>query len=374
MINKMLILGGYGNTGAKIAAQLLRHSRVKLILAGRNKIKAEKLAAQLNQRYGSRRVTAALVDAENFDQLFQTMRQVDLVIVAASVIDNIGKVARAAIEAKVHCIDTLLSSEKKLKDLAALEPEMKKQKIIFVTDAGFHPGLPAAMARYASEYFDELHAAQIYSLLRFNWRNLQFSESTIEEMIDEFEHFKPVVFENGEWKNVGWAFNRRADFSGGFGQVRCSPMFLHELKKISETIPTLTKIGFYVSGFNWFTDNFVLPLLIIGTKILPRQKIGFLKNLFVWSLKKFSAPPFLTFLKLKAEGLQNGKSASMSLEVSHEDGYFLTAAPVVACILQFLNGKISQPGLHFQGLIVEPKSFFADLSNLGIKISKNFSE
>ena len=373
MIKKILILGGYGNTGKWIAELLLRFSQVDLIIAGRNKIKAEKTAAQLNQKYRSPKTTAAVVDAGNYDQLLQALRQVDLVIVAASVVDDIDKVAQAAIEAKVHYLDTLLSSEKKLNELKKLMPEMKKQGVVFVTDGGFHPGLPAAMVRFAKEYFDELHVAQIFSLLRFNWRDLQFSQSTIDEMIDEFEHYKPVIFENGEWKNVGWSFARRADFGEIFGRVRCVPMLLHELNRVTEKISTLTTTGFYVSGFNWFTDNFILPLVMLGVKVLPREKMGFLKKAFIWSLRKFSSPPFRTSLKMEASGLKKSEKTTMTMVIFHEDGYFLTAAPVVACILQLMNRNF-QPGLHFQGMVVEPKSFFADLTKLGIEITMDLPD
>ena len=56
------------------------------------------------------------------------------------------------------------------------------------------------------------------------------------------------------------------------------------------------------------------------------------------------------------------------MEISHSDGYLLTAVPVVACLFQYLDGSVRNPGLHFQANVVEPKRFFRDLQMMGIDV------
>jgi saccharopine dehydrogenase (NAD+, L-lysine-forming) len=58
----------------------------------------------------------------------------------------------------------------------------------------------------------------------------------------------------------------------------------------------------------------------------------------------------------------------LRITLSHEDGYLLTAVPVVACLLQYLKSTIRQPGLWFQANIVEPKEFLEDMKRMGIQV------
>ena len=45
-----------------------------------------------------------------------------------------------------------------------------------------------------------------------------------------------------------------------------------------------------------------------------------------------------------------------------------TAIPVVACLLQYLDGSIRKPGLWLQANIVEPNRFMEDMKRMGIDV------
>ncbi|NUM79023.1 saccharopine dehydrogenase NADP-binding domain-containing protein, partial [candidate division KSB1 bacterium] len=81
---KIVILGGYGNTGSLIAKYLLQETNCALVLAGRNKTKAEQLARELNEQSQSRRVAGAFANAAEVESLKRVFADADMVIVASS--------------------------------------------------------------------------------------------------------------------------------------------------------------------------------------------------------------------------------------------------------------------------------------------------
>ena len=63
-----------------------------------------------------------------------------------------------------------------------------------------------------------------------------------------------------------------------------------------------------------------------------------------------------------------GQPKRFDLTLSHADGYWFTAIPVVASLLQVLDGSARRPGLWFQASIVEPQRLLHDMQRMGIEI------
>ena len=57
------------------------------------------------------------------------------------------------------------------------------------------------------------------------------------------------------------------------------------------------------------------------------------------------------------------------MTIFHADSYVLTAAPAVACLLQYLDGSLQKPGLWRQATLVEPVRFFEDLARMGVRVN-----
>lgn len=362
-----LILGGYGNTGRDVAQLLLQETNTRLVLAGRNQQKADQAAAEFNQIFPGARVTGRAVDASDYDGLQRALDGIDMVVVASSTSEHIETTARAAIHSQVDWMDPQYSTDK-IKSLRSLSQEITQAGCCFITDAGFHPGLPAALVRFAAPKFDQLQAALVSSVIKINWADLDLGGTTMNEFVSEFMSFKPVTFQDKRWVNLGfWSMMKPVWFEFGepFGRQYGIAMDLDEMHSLPDLYPELVDTGFYVGGFNWFVDWIVSPLAVIAMKISPRKGLPLAAKLMGWGLNKFSKPPYGTLLKLDSRGIANGRQTSIEIFVSHPDGYMLTAIPMVACLLQYIDGEIRVPGLWYQALVVEPERFMKDIERLG---------
>jgi len=271
--NRILILGGYGNTGHLIAKFLLKQTDVQIVLAGRNKEKAESCANILNQQFEGTRVTGISLDGSKYSDLVSALQGISLFIAASSTSQFVEVAARACLTAGVDYFDVQFSN-KKVSRLKSLTKEILASGRCFVTDGGFHPGLPATLIRVAGLRLDELICANVGSVISIDWANLEIAESTVVEMAGEFNDFSMLFFRNGNWKKARMDIvvdSLKMDFGAPYGIKECMPMFLEELRNLPTLFPKLKDTGFFVGGFNPVTDYFVLPLIIIILKIAPKK-------------------------------------------------------------------------------------------------------
>ncbi|HET56470.1 MAG TPA: hypothetical protein ENN33_14825 [Ignavibacteria bacterium] len=366
---KILLLGGYGNVGKFLANLILSNTDSSIIIAGRNESKAKKMKDDISFGHDKARIVTEFADASKTGSLINVFNKSDFVINSASTIQFTKNIVDALLQTKKNYIDVLMSSSQKLNFLKAASTEFVKNNQTVITDGGFHPGLPAALIRYTAEQFDKIHSANVGSLLNMDWKFELSSPDTIKEFIYEFKDYDSTAYVNSEWKKLSYKDYKYFDFGKPFGKKPCISMMMEELKELPDKYPSLSETGFYVSGFNWFTDYFVTPLMMVAVKNFSSQKLNPIAKLFKWSIQKFSKPPYKVILQLIVEGIKDEKNQKMKIEVSHEDGYYLTASPVFACLKQYLHGKINKPGLHYQASVINPKIFFDDLKDLGVEVN-----
>ena len=367
----LVLLGGYGNTGREVARLLLEHSDVRLVIAGRNGERAAQAAADWNQRFPGGRARGLAADASDPESLRRLFAGADLVVVASSTSAHTATVARAALEAGLDYMDPHYSTPK-LAVLRGMAPDIEAAGRCFITDAGFHPGLPAALVRFAALSLSPLRSAHVASVIQIDWASLDVSPSTLDELVTEFREYKAMHFIGGRWKSMNWLqmmLPTWVSFDHGFGKRYAMAMFLEELRPLPDLIPGLQETGFYVGGFNWFVDWVVLPIGMGFLWLAPQRSARLVGRMMLWGLTRFTRPPYGTLLRLDARGTQEGAERRFTVSVFHPDGYVLTAAPMVACLLQVLDGTARRPGLHFQALLAEPERMLSDMKRMGVEVT-----
>jgi hypothetical protein len=87
----------------------------------------------------------------------------------------------------------------------------------------------------------------------------------------------------------------------------------------------------------------------------------------MWWAMGQSKPPYKVVLKVEASGYRRGKQVEIDASIEHEDGYELTAIPVVALLKQY--DYIRRPGLHMMGHLADPDCLFQDMERMGAKVT-----
>ena len=82
------------------------------------------------------------------------------------------------------------------------------------------------------------------------------------------------------------------DFGPPFGRRSCVPLPLEEMRALPSLFPTLRRSGFYIAGFNWFTDWIVSPLIMLVLRIWPQRGLTPMGRLLCWSTRAFARPPY----------------------------------------------------------------------------------
>jgi len=223
-----------------------------------------------------------------------------------------------------------------------------------------------------------LVSANLFIFMQPNWKELQISNATKEEFLQELNEMDNRIYLKGKWETQGWNVQRDFDFGGEYDSQTAVPVYLNELGELPSALKnkdSLNELGAYIAGFNFVTIFLVMPICMLLCWLFPKLALKPMSGLFAWSLRQFTSPPFGAVLALDARtGSDDGDTGMhWSIRIAHSDPYLFTAVPAVACVLQLLDGDCSstnnRAGWYRQGLFVEPKRFLADLERLGLDVT-----
>jgi saccharopine dehydrogenase (NAD+, L-lysine-forming) len=117
------------------------------------------------------------------------------VLVAATTTPWARQIAETALETGIDYLDIYFLQEV-YPVLEQMKQRIKQASCCFITQAGFHPGLPAVFIRKGASYFDRYDKAIIAFAMSFHVENAEL----VYELIDAVADYKPEFYQNGKWK------------------------------------------------------------------------------------------------------------------------------------------------------------------------------
>jgi hypothetical protein len=146
---KVLILGGYGTFGGRLARLLADEPRLTLLIAGRSKAKAHAFCDTHLAAAGAR-VEAAAVDRDGDLAATFAALAPDVVVDASGPFQSYGddpyRVVKAALEARAHYMD-LADGADFVRSIAELDAAAKRANVFVLAGMSSFPALTAAAVR-----------------------------------------------------------------------------------------------------------------------------------------------------------------------------------------------------------------------------------
>ena len=375
---KILIIGGYGNFGKRLAASLLEYYDHDLIIAGRSEQKCLAFGKQLEKTFG-KSVGYAVIDVEQSD-LNKLLRELkpDIVVNAAGPYhfkrdsEENYAVAKACISTSSHYVDLADDREFVCNFSAELKQLAKQKRLMLVTGASSVPGLSTAVIDEFLPQFSVLNSIH-YGISPGN--QTERGEATVASILSYVGHsFQTLV--NGFWQSVyGWQNVGRYDFGAPLGKRWMSNCNIPDLSLLPQYYPGLKTVRFQA--------GLELGLLHIGLWCLSWvSRAGRIKHLENYSrpLMKMSEW-FMSwgsdrggmFVELKGAGL-DGRAQSISWQLIAENGVGINVPTISAelVIAQIASGNITpgaMPCVSLFGL----DDFFEVAQRWGIYQKRNMS-
>lgn len=154
-MKKILILGGYGNFGSRISTALAK-ANIAIIIAGRNRNKAESLAQNLSKTYPNCSVEIATFDVKSdLANQLQKLNPTVLINTAGPFQNSDYSVAETCIQYSINYID-LADGRDFVGAISTLNEKAKAKNVLVVSGASTVPALSSAVLEKYKNEFSEI--------------------------------------------------------------------------------------------------------------------------------------------------------------------------------------------------------------------------
>lgn len=379
---KIVVLGGAGEMGRVICTDLAETFKGEIVIAERNRKKAEDFA----KSFRNRRIRGAHIDANEISSFDDELGDANVLINSANYYVNISAM-QGALANGVHYIDLGGLYHMTLKQLK-LDSKFKRKNLLAILGCGSTPGITNIMAGHYAKGFDTIDSIDIQFADRdYTKYNTPFMlPYSLDTLYDEFS-MRPAVFKNKKHiftDPISGSID--VDFPKPIGLKSCFYTLHSEVATIPDTFKDkgITECSFRGGFDKEFVDKikFLIDMgfsskeqiEIEGEKITPRRLSVMLMNRFVPNTNtKFDD---VEFLRVDILGRYKGKSKRIAAYCRAETnkkhnipaGSWDTGVPPSIIAQMIANNKIEKAGVLPSELAVPSELFFSELKRRNMEV------
>lgn len=344
---RVLILGGYGNFGKRIAENLGKaHPGLEIVITGRNLERATRLCADLapgaaqQVRFEPARLD---IDSPSFASELANLAPTIVIHTSGPFQGQDYRVPRACIQAGAHYID-LADGRRYVCDIRALDDEARAKDVLVVSGASSVPGLSSTVIDHFRTEFARLDTID-FAIAPGN--KAEVGEATLKGILSYTGH-PFTALEDGHWRNRrGWMDARRVDFGAVVGRRWLANVDIPDLELFPERYAGVSTVHFQA--------GLELPLLHhCMVAMAGLAKVGLVADWSPWAAAMLKArQPLMAFgtdiggMRIELSGLgQDGQPKRLvwSLCAEHGVGPYI---PTLSAII--LAGKLLRAELVERG-------------------------
>ena len=327
----ILIIGGYGEVGGKIAKLLLQNYPNRIWIAGRNIEKAKDFCVEHKNLV--RPLQLDVSEKVHPEQL----ENVALVIMCLEQKDT--AFAQLCLNEGIIYID-ITASYTFLKKLEALHSLAVQKHSTAIFSVGMAPGLTNLMAMHAARQLSSLEKMHISILLgagdTHGTAAILWILQQLNKPFSSYNNHKVANFTNKrtvKFKKIG----KRSVYQFNFSDQ-------HTLTKHFPSIPIVTRLGFDVEPLNKFVS------FLQKSRIACLLKFNGIQILLASLIQKFKIGSDVCGIQIEAIGTKHHKEVSFTLDFLDRDESLVTAKVAAFIAKELLNNNHPSGAYHIEEL------------------------
>ncbi len=257
MAFRVVVLGGYGHYGGRIAQSLAGDDNMGVVVAGRDAARAAEVAAAIARECG-KRVEFAAIDVLSAEFL-PRLRQLDPSLVVHAGGPFLGRdhaVARAALSAGAHYVD-LADARAFVCGIRAIDDAARARDRLVVSGASSAPGMSSAVVDAFAHEFDALTSIDF----GISAGNQMPQGSATVAAVTSYVGKAFGVWRDGAWKPAyGWQHLRRYRYPPAVGTRWLADCDAPDLELFPDRYPGVQSVR--------FGAGLELPILHFGMWLL----------------------------------------------------------------------------------------------------------
>jgi saccharopine dehydrogenase-like NADP-dependent oxidoreductase len=346
----ILVVGGYGVVGRRIAAQLASRFPDRVLIAGRDERRAEALCRELGHGTRARRI-----DVEN----------------AASIgpaLDGVGTVMTCVAQRELHLLRTSIARGVAYTDIAPrlafwqgaeeMAVEARRTGARIVLGAGLSPGISNMMARQLSKAVGRVDRIETAILLSLGD---EYGPDSLHHVLEAVTQPFNVLEEGRGHEAVPFSRGERIDFPEPLGSRTAYLFPWSDVVYYPKTLGARTSLGRFALEPGWVGGLAALLVRAGARRWLKRP--GFFRGnrRAIDRLKRIYAGHDRFALVVTVEG--SGRVMKMSLAGRHQADP--TAAGAAELARALAAGEVEQAGVWLPEEVISHERFFEALASLG---------